>query len=122
MFSVPGVKGLFFGAGREAPEMRGSQFNDELELGENGVRARSNNSGGVNGGITNGMPVVFRVNMRPTPSISMEQHTVNVADMQEEILRVRGRHDPCIAVRAVPVIESAAAAALYDLLLRGGSL
>lgn len=122
LFSVPGVKGLFFGAGKEAPEMRGSQFNDELELGENGVRARSNNSGGVNGGITNGMPVVFRVNMRPTPSISMEQHTVNVADMKEEILRVRGRHDPCIAVRAVPVIESAAAAALYDLLLRGGSL
>ena len=69
------------------------------------------------------MPVVFpELICAPLPSISMEQHTVNVADMQEEILRVRGRHDPCIAVRAVPVIESAAAAALYDLLPRGGSL
>lgn len=122
LFSVPGVKGLFFGRGAEAGELRGSQFNDELMLEEGRIKMRSNNSGGINGGITNGMPVAFTVNMRPTPSISTEQQTVNLSSMAQEYLSIRGRHDACIAVRAVPVIESAAAIALYDLMLRAGSL
>lgn len=122
LFSVPGVKGIFFGKGDRAASMRGSQFNDSLGLRNGHIELNSNNSGGINGGISNGMPIAFTVNMRPTPSISVQQQTVNVSSMTAETLSVRGRHDPCIAVRAVPVIESAAAIALYDLLLRAGDL
>lgn len=120
IFSVPGVKALSFGEGIRAPEMKGSEYNDQLEIKNGSVHMLGNNAGGINGGITNGMPVIFTVNMRPTPSIFKAQKTVNIKTMENQTLSLKGRHDPCIAVRAVPVIESAAAIVLYDLMLRAG--
>jgi len=121
LFSIGGVKGVAFGDGAEAPGMQGSQYNDPWLLKDGNITSDTNHSGGVNGGITNGLPLLFTVNMRPTPSIAKAQHTVQAADMKEMTLELKGRHDPCIALRAVPVIESAAALALYDLYLRRGN-
>ena len=116
MFAVPAVKGIAFGVGFACAEMRGSEMNDALYMKGGEVRARTNHSGGINGGITNGMPITFTVAIRPTPSIAKEQDTVNLDTMENAKLRIEGRHDPCIVHRAVPVIEAAAALAVCELL------
>ena len=117
VFGIPAVKGLEFGAGFAAAKLRGSQNNDSYTVKDGRIETRSNHCGGILGGITNGMPLVFRAAIKPTPSISMEQDSVNLETRTEEKLRVGGRHDPCIVPRAVPVIEAAAAIAVYDALL-----
>ena len=115
LFSVPAVKGVEFGNGFGITEMRGSEANDSWHYGEDGVlRTLMNNNGGVLGGITTGMPVVFNVAIKPTASIFKEQDTVNVATGENVKLSLKGRHDPCIVVRALPVIEAAAALAVYQ--------
>jgi len=116
-FAVPAVKGIEFGNGFAAAELFGSENNDVLALTEGKIVTVTNNAGGVNGGITNGMPLVFRVALKPTPSIQKPQKTLNIATGEREELTVGGRHDPCVAVRAVPVMESVAAIACLDMLI-----
>ena len=117
VFAVPAVKGIEFGAGFAAANMRGSENNDPFTVRDGRIETLTNNAGGILGGISNGMPVVFRVAVKPTPSIAKEQQSVNLNTMQPEALRITGRHDPCIVPRAVPVIEAAAALAISDLIL-----
>lgn len=116
LFAVPAVKGLSFGAGFAFASMRGSQANDPFYMDGGQVKTRTNHSGGVNGGISNGMPILFQVAIRPTPSIGQEQNTINFSTMEDAKLTIQGRHDPCIVHRAVPVIEAAAALAICELL------
>lgn len=116
LFAVPAVKAVAFGAGFDFARMRGSQANDPFYMDAGQVKTRTNHAGGVNGGITNGMPVTFEVAIRPTPSISREQDTVNLATGEDTKLTIHGRHDPCIVHRAVPVIEAAAALAACEVL------
>ncbi|ADY56658.1 chorismate synthase [Syntrophobotulus glycolicus DSM 8271] len=124
LFSIPAVKGVEFGAGFQLAKMRGSEANDQYGMTEaNGIeeiRTLSNHSGGVQGGITNGMPVVFRAAFKPVPSIAVPQKTVNLRTKTNEIIEIKGRHDPCIVPRAVPVVEAVAAFAVLDLLLAEG--
>ncbi len=116
IFAIPAVKGIEFGAGFDCAEMLGSENNDEF-CENNGVFAtKTNNHGGILGGISSSMPVVFRVAMKPTPSIGKEQKSVNLLDRKEENLVIHGRHDPCVVARAVPCVESAAAIAIMNLL------
>ena len=117
VFGIPAVKGVEFGAGFAAAKLRGSQNNDSYTVQDGRIETRSNHCGGILGGITNGMPLVFRAAIKPTPSIAMEQDSVNLETLTEEKLRVGGRDDPCIVPRAVPVMEAAAAIAVYDALL-----
>jgi chorismate synthase len=118
VFGIPAVKGLEFGRGFEASRLRGSENNDAFYTDDTGaVRTRTNNHGGVLGGITSGMPVVFRTAFKPTPSISITQQSVSLTALKDTTLNVTGRHDPCIVPRAVPVVEAAAAVAVYDALL-----
>ncbi|MBQ3378824.1 MAG: chorismate synthase [Clostridia bacterium] len=120
VFGVPAVKGVEFGAGFSAAKMRGSENNDPFITDENGrVVCEKNDAGGILGGITNGMPVVFRAAIKPTPSIARPQRSVDLKTNKSEILEIKGRHDPCIAHRAVPVIEAAAALVILNLLLEG---
>ncbi len=119
MFSIPAVKGIEFGAGFQMTQMRGSEANDAPVIREGSVSFGSNHSGGINGGITNGMPIIFRVAVRPTPSIAKKQKTVNIKTMEEEQLQIHGRHDSCIVPRAVEVVKSAAALVIADLWLEG---
>ena len=117
LFAVPAVKAVAFGAGTAFSLMRGSEANDPLYVDENGnVGAEQNCAGGINGGITNGMPLVFEVTMRPTPSIARTQFTIDMSRMENAQLELQGRHDPCVVPRAVPVIEAAAALAACQLL------
>lgn len=116
LFAVPAVKGLSFGAGFDFASMRGSAANDPFYMDGGQVKTRTNHSGGVNGGISNGMPILFQVAIRPTPSIGREQDTINFSTMEDAKLTIQGRHDPCIVHRAVPVIEAAAALAICELL------
>ena len=116
LFAVPAVKGISFGAGFAFASMRGSAANDPFYMDGGQVKTRTNHSGGVNGGISNGMPVLFQVAIRPTPSIGQEQNTINFSTMEDAKLTIQGRHDPCIVHRAVPVIEAAAALAICELL------
>ncbi len=115
LFSVPGVKGVAFGAGFGFAGMRGSQANDPFYMEGGRVVTKTNHSGGVNGGITNGMPMIFRCAVRPTPSIAKPQKTVSLKTGEDAEIAVRGRHDPCILLRAVPVVEAVTAIALLDL-------
>lgn len=117
LYAIPGVKGVEFGLGFGLAELRGSEANDPFVLKNGQVVAETNNAGGINGGITNGMPLVVRMAMRPTASIAREQHTVNIQTMEETTLRVTGRHDPCLAPRAIPVMESALACSVLDAML-----
>ncbi len=114
LFSIPAVKGVSFGSGFAFAGMKGSQANDEFCLKDGAVRTVSNHNGGILGGITNGMPVTFHTVFKPTASIARQQRTVNLRTMQEEPLRITGRHDPCIVLRGIPVLEAAAAIAAYD--------
>lgn len=116
LFSIPGVKGVSFGAADAAPSSFGSEYNDAFYKEGDRVLTKTNNSGGINGGISNGMPIVFTVKMRPTPSIAQPQHTVDINTKENATLEIKGRHDPCIAIRGVCVMEAAAAIAIYDLI------
>ena len=116
LFGVPAVKGVEFGAGFAFAALRGSHANDTFYQDGGAVKTETNNNGGVNGGITNGMPLVFRVCIKPTPSISSVQQTLNIQTGKVEPLSIHGRHDPCIVTRAAPVVEAACAIALADLL------
>ncbi|MCD7796844.1 MAG: chorismate synthase [Clostridiales bacterium] len=117
LFGIPAVKGIEFGEGFALSSMRGSQANDPYCIKDGKVALKSNNNGGVLGGITTGTPIVLRVAIKPTPSISKPQQSVNLQTMEEETLVIKGRHDPCIVDRATVVIESAVALGLLDLML-----
>lgn len=116
LFGIPAVKGVEFGSGFAAARMRGSVHNDPFTYKDGKVVTTTNNSGGIQGGITNGMPILFRLAMKPTPSIAMEQKTVDLAAHEDTTLVIGGRHDPCVAARAVPAVEAAAALCILDLL------
>lgn len=116
LFSVPGVKGVEFGAGFKVCDMLGSDANDQMKFEGGKVVTLTNNNGGIAGGITNGMPIIFRCAIKPTPSIAKEQQTVDLASKENTVLEISGRHDPCIAHRAAVVIEAVTAIVLYDML------
>lgn len=117
LFGVPAVKGIQFGTGFDFAEMNGSQANDGYTVKDGRICLNSNHNGGVLGGMTNGAPIVLSVAIKPTPSISKPQKSVNLQTMEEETLVIKGRHDPCIVPRAVPVIEAAVAFGLLDLMM-----
>lgn len=117
VYGIPAIKGLNFGTGFAGSYMRGSENNDEYYIENGKVLTKRNYAGGILGGITNGMPLVFEVAVKPTPSIAIAQKTVSLSRMEETALAVKGRHDPCIVPRAVPVVEAAAAIAIYDAIL-----
>ena len=116
-FGIPAVKGVEFGAGMAAARLRGSQNNDPYRMDGDAVRPQTNHAGGILGGITTGMPVVWRMAVKPTPSIGRRQQSVDLVARSDAELVVHGRHDPCIVPRAVPVAEAACALALLDALL-----
>lgn len=121
LFSIPAVKGVEFGAGFAAASLHGSEYNDPYAVRNGAIVTTQNHAGGLLGGLANGMPLVARAAFRPTASIGLEQNTVSLSGMRSRTLAVRGRHDPCVAVRAVPVVESALALSLCELwLLRRG--
>ncbi len=117
IFGIPAVKGIEFGSGFNGTLKRGSENNDAFEYKNGKVVTKTNNCGGILGGISNGMPIIFRTAVKPTPSISKEQESVNLKTGENTTLTVKGRHDPCIVPRAVPVVEAVAAIAVSDLLL-----
>ncbi len=117
MFGLGGVRGIEFGTGFAASEMRGSQHNDSYCIKDGKVMTETNHCGGIIGGITTGMPVVFRVAFKPTASIGIPQKTVSLSRMEEVEIKIGGRHDPCIAIRALPCVESLTALILADLML-----
>ncbi|MGM9550047.1 MAG: chorismate synthase [Faecousia sp.] len=117
VYGVPAVKGVEFGAGFAAAGLRGSQNNDDYAIVNGKIRTQTNNAGGILGGITTGMPLIFRAAIKPTPSIARPQQSVRLSEREIEELIVKGRHDPCIVPRAVPVIEAAAAIAIFDMML-----
>lgn len=116
MFGIPAVKGIEFGKGFESAKIKGSENNDPFEYKDGKVVTTTNNCGGILGGISNGMPITFKIAIKPTPSISREQNSVNLQSRENDKLVVKGRHDPCIVPRAVPVVEAMTAIAIFDLL------
>lgn len=120
IYGIPAVKGLEFGSGFCGCNLRGSQNNDPYRIINENVTALSNNAGGILGGITTGMPIVFRVAIKPTPSIAKQQQSISLKSMSNQTITVYGRHDPCIVPRAVPVIEAATAIAIFDICLKDG--
>ncbi len=122
LFSIPAVKGVDFGAGFRAASMRGSEHNDPFAISDGRVVTETNHAGGILGGITDGMPVTFRVVVKPTASIAKPQRSVDLDAMKSAEIVVTGRHDPCIVPRAVPVVENAAAMSILDLMFQGGFL
>lgn len=116
VFAVPAVKGIEFGSGFDAADLYGSENNDSFTVSDGRIVTETNNHGGILGGITSGMPVVFRVAMKATPSIGRSQKSVNLMKREEEELTIVGRHDPCVVPRAVPCIEAAAAVAIMNLI------
>jgi len=120
IFGIPAVKGIEFGSGFKSTRQRGSEHNDPIILdGQGNITMEKNDAGGINGGISNGMPINFRVALKPTPSISKPQKSVCLSTKEETELVIHGRHDPCVAHRAVPVVEAVAAMVLLDCLLEG---
>ncbi len=120
LLSIPAVKGVEFGAGFAAARMKGSENNDPFTIKNGKVITTANNSGGILGGISNGMPLVVRVAVKPTPSIALEQQTVDIETMKPAAIEVKGRHDACIVPRAVPVVEAMMAVTLCDFAMRAG--
>ena len=122
MFSIPAVKGIEFGAGFAIADMKGSAANDPIKLEDGKIVTETNNNGGINGGITNGMPIIFRTAIKPTPTIFKPQNTVDFENMTQTVLAPKGRHDPAIVHRARVVQDAAAAIVLCDALaLRFGT-
>jgi len=118
IYAIPAVKGVEFGDGFSLSELRGSEANDCFRIENGKVVTKTNRSGGINGGITNGMPITLRVAVRPTPSISKRQDSVNLETMRDCPIDIKGRHDACIVPRAVPCVEAAVAIALLDEMLK----
>lgn len=116
LFSVPAIKGVEFGAGFKFADMLGSEANDPFRMSDGAIITETNNNGGINGGITNGMPIVFRVAVKPTPTILTEQKTVDYKNMTDTEIKAKGRHDPCIVHRARVVVDSVTALVLCDIL------
>jgi len=122
LFSIPAVKGVEFGAGFQASRLRGSENNDQYFLEEGVIKTKTNNSGGILGGLSNGMPIVVRAAFKPTPSIALPQRTVDLKEMKDVSLTLSGRHDPCIVPRAVPVVEAAVSICLVDHMIGSGAI
>jgi chorismate synthase len=120
LMAVPAVKGVEFGAGFAAAELKGSENNDVYRMRQGKVVALTNNAGGILGGLSSGMPIVVRVTVKPTSSIAKEQLTVNLRSMEDAKIEVKGRHDPCVVPKAVPVVEAAVATVLADHMIRAG--
>jgi chorismate synthase len=120
LMAVPAVKGVEFGAGFAAAELKGSEDNDAYQMKGGQVVALTNNAGGVLGGLSSGMPIVVRVAVKPTSSIAKEQRSVNLSKMEDAEIKVGGRHDPCVVPKAVPVVEAAVAITLADHMIRAG--
>lgn len=118
VFGIPAVRGIEFGAGFAAAQMLGSEHNDPYDWKNGQVRTKTNNHGGILGGITSGMPLIFRIALKPTPSIAKVQESVSLRQEKNISMQISGRHDPCIVPRAVPCVEAAAAVAIYDALLQ----
>ena len=117
MFSIPAIKGIEFGNGFNGTQLYGSENNDAFYYDGNRVKTRTNNCGGIAGGMTNGMPLVFKAAVKPTPSIGKEQDTVDLVKKENIKHTINGRHDPCIVPRCVPVVEAGAAVAILDMML-----
>ncbi len=117
VFAIPAVKGIEFGNGFMCASLRGSENNDSFYMEGGQIRTKTNRHGGILGGITSGMPLVFRIAIKPTPSIALRQETVNLKTGEDTKIEISGRHDPCIVFRALPCVEAAAALAIYDALL-----
>lgn len=120
LYAIPAVKGVEFGSGFWGSTLHGSDNNDPIAVRDGKVVTLTNHAGGILGGITTGMPILFRVAFKPTPSISLPQQSVSLSTMQAKTLEIHGRHDPCIVPRAVPVVEAAAAFTLADMILQEG--
>jgi chorismate synthase len=118
LFAIPAVKGVEFGAGFNAAGMKGSQNNDLFVVKRDKIVTETNNSGGILGGISDGMPIVVRTAVKPTPSISRKQSTVNMSKMEKAELEIQGRHDVCIVPRAVPVVSAMMAVTMVDYALQ----
>ena len=117
LFSVPAVKGVEFGLGFDITELRGSAANDPFYMDSDRVKTTTNNNGGINGGITNGMPIVYRAAFKPTASIAQPQKTIDMAAKKDAEIEIQGRHDPCIVLRACPVVEAVTALCMLDFLV-----
>ena len=122
LFGIPAVKGVEFGAGFESSKLKGSENNDQYLMKDGKIVTLTNNSGGVLGGMSTGMPLLLRVAFKPPSSIAKEQQTVNVSRMENSTLGVKGRHDPCIVPKAVTVVQAMVAIGLADLMIRGGMI
>jgi chorismate synthase len=122
VFAVPAVKGVEFGAGFKSAELMGSESNDAFLMKGGKVVTETENAGGLLGGLSGGMPIEIRVAIKPTPSISKEQHTVDLSSMENSTINIKGRHDPCVVPKAVPAIEAAIAITLADHLIRAGEI
>ncbi len=120
LFDIPAIKGVEFGLGFEVSKLRGSENNDSYTIEEGEIETVTNNAGGVLGGLSSGMPLIIKVAVKPTPSISKKQKTVDLSTMQETTISIKGRHDPCVVPKAVPVVEAAVATVLVDHLIRAG--
>ena len=116
LFSIPAVKSVSFGLGEKITELYGSEANDSYYYDGDIVKTKTNNNGGILGGISNGMPIVFKVGIKPTPSVSLKQDTINVKTNENSTLEIKGRHDPCIVPRAIVVVEAMAALGILDMI------
>ena len=116
LYAIPGIKGVEFGAGFSIADMTGKQANDSFFMDGDTIKTKTNNAGGINGGITNGMPILFRCAVRPTPTISISQNTIDINEKTDAILNSKGRHDPCIVHRARIVVDCITAFTLADML------